>query len=107
MGTLGALFGGVYLAMPSGKKPATQAPPINASSSDEADCIQWATPPSFTRLPIPPLRMLSPPPRTPYTNYWQKFPERGRQGGEGGSETLEPGEKGIYYRTRFMPLPVA
>ena len=55
MGTLGALFGGVYLAMPSGKKPATQAPPINASSSDEADCIQWATPPS-------PLRACPPPP---------------------------------------------
>ena len=35
MGTLGALFGGVYLALPSGKKTPTQAPPINASSSDE------------------------------------------------------------------------
>ena len=45
MGTLGALFGGVYLALPSGKKTPTQAPPINASSSDEADFIQYATPP--------------------------------------------------------------
>ncbi len=42
MGVLGALFGGSYLAVGGSKKPATQAPPINASSSDEADFIQCA-----------------------------------------------------------------
>ncbi|EGZ73034.1 hypothetical protein NEUTE2DRAFT_127388 [Neurospora tetrasperma FGSC 2509] len=39
MGVLGSLFGGVYLASGgSSKTPAT--PPINASSSDEADFIK-------------------------------------------------------------------
>ncbi|KAI0147613.1 hypothetical protein GGR57DRAFT_476149 [Xylariaceae sp. FL1272] len=41
MGVLGALFGGSYLALSGGsKKTATQTPPINASSPDEADFIQ-------------------------------------------------------------------
>ncbi|EMR61621.1 hypothetical protein MGN70_005785 [Eutypa lata] len=41
MGVLGALFGGSYMALGgSSKKTATQTPPINASSSDEADFIQ-------------------------------------------------------------------
>ncbi|KYK59084.1 hypothetical protein DCS_00211 [Drechmeria coniospora] len=41
MGWLGALFGGVYLATAGPKNPATKAtPPINASSSDEADFIK-------------------------------------------------------------------
>lgn len=40
MGVLGSLFGGVYLASGgSSKTPA--APPINASSSDEADFIKY------------------------------------------------------------------
>ncbi|KAI0482215.1 hypothetical protein GGR56DRAFT_619057 [Xylariaceae sp. FL0804] len=43
MGILGSLFGGIYMATRGGssKKPvAGQAPPINASSPDEADFIQ-------------------------------------------------------------------
>lgn len=41
MGILGSLFGGVYYAASGPKKPAaTTTPPINASSSDEADFIQ-------------------------------------------------------------------
>ncbi|CAN8102891.1 unnamed protein product [Discula destructiva] len=41
MGVLGALFGGTTLALRGGgNKPATQAPPINAASSDEADFIK-------------------------------------------------------------------
>ncbi|RYO84154.1 hypothetical protein DL766_009751 [Monosporascus sp. MC13-8B] len=41
IGVLSTLFAGSYLAIGGGKKrPATQAPPINASSSDEADFIQ-------------------------------------------------------------------
>ncbi|KAI8632477.1 hypothetical protein F5Y19DRAFT_472509 [Xylariaceae sp. FL1651] len=40
MGVLGALFGGTYLALSGGSKKATQTPPINASSPDEADFIQ-------------------------------------------------------------------
>ncbi|KAI1811648.1 hypothetical protein GGS20DRAFT_588330 [Poronia punctata] len=41
LGVLGTLFGGTYLAVsgPS-KKTAQTTPPINASSSDEADFIQ-------------------------------------------------------------------
>ncbi|KUI53755.1 ATP synthase subunit K, mitochondrial [Cytospora mali] len=40
MGVLAALFGGSSLALGGGSKKATQAPPINASSPDEADFIK-------------------------------------------------------------------
>ncbi|KFG79760.1 hypothetical protein MANI_008759 [Metarhizium anisopliae] len=41
MGILGSLFGGVYYATSGPKKPTAAAtPPINASSSDEADFIK-------------------------------------------------------------------
>ncbi|OTB06280.1 hypothetical protein M426DRAFT_319022 [Hypoxylon sp. CI-4A] len=40
MGVLSALFGGTYLSLSGGSKKPTQAPPINASSPDEADFIQ-------------------------------------------------------------------
>lgn len=42
MGVLGALFSGSYLALSGGSKKANQIPPINASSPDEADFIQYA-----------------------------------------------------------------
>jgi len=45
MGVLGSLFGGVYLAT-GGSKAKPAAPPINASSSDEADFIKCAPPSS-------------------------------------------------------------
>ncbi|KAL6862875.1 hypothetical protein ACO1O0_003114 [Amphichorda felina] len=42
MGILGGLFGGIYAATSGPKKAATanNTPPINASSSDEADFIK-------------------------------------------------------------------
>ncbi|KAI0380131.1 hypothetical protein F5Y04DRAFT_282261 [Hypomontagnella monticulosa] len=40
IGVLTAMFSGSYLATRGGGKKATQAPPINASSPDEADFIQ-------------------------------------------------------------------
>ncbi|OAA48422.1 hypothetical protein NOR_01672 [Metarhizium rileyi] len=41
MGILGTLFGGAYYAVSGPKKTAAAAtPPINASSSDEADFIK-------------------------------------------------------------------
>ncbi|KAF4126495.1 F-type H+-transporting ATPase subunit k [Geosmithia morbida] len=42
MGVLGSLFGGVYFAASGPKKitSANNTPPINASSSDEADFIK-------------------------------------------------------------------
>ncbi|KAJ4425125.1 hypothetical protein N0V82_000180 [Gnomoniopsis sp. IMI 355080] len=40
MGVLGALFGGSALALRGGGNKPAQAPPINASSSDEADFIK-------------------------------------------------------------------
>ncbi|KAI1098297.1 hypothetical protein F4804DRAFT_338352 [Jackrogersella minutella] len=40
MGVLATLFSGSYLALRGPSKKATQTPPINASSSDEADFIQ-------------------------------------------------------------------
>ncbi|GAO14492.1 uncharacterized protein UV8b_04285 [Ustilaginoidea virens] len=41
MGILGTLFGGAYYAVSGSKKsPASATPPINASSSDEADFIK-------------------------------------------------------------------
>jgi hypothetical protein len=44
MGVLGALFGGSKLAMGGGSKAATQTPPINASSNEEADFIKYLSP---------------------------------------------------------------
>ncbi|KAK3339153.1 hypothetical protein B0H65DRAFT_475538 [Neurospora tetraspora] len=53
MGVLGSLFGGVYLASGgSSKTPAT--PPINASSSDEADFIKYGTSDSHSSFAPPP-----------------------------------------------------
>ncbi|KAI5866702.1 hypothetical protein GGS23DRAFT_551665 [Durotheca rogersii] len=40
IGVLASLFGGSYLALRGGGKKATQTPPINASTPDEADFIQ-------------------------------------------------------------------
>ncbi|CAG9956249.1 hypothetical protein V2G26_015279 [Clonostachys chloroleuca] len=42
MGVLASIFGGVYAATSGPKKPAAanNTPPINASSSDEADFIK-------------------------------------------------------------------
>ncbi|KAI1394018.1 uncharacterized protein F4822DRAFT_424475 [Hypoxylon trugodes] len=40
MGVLTTLFGGTYLSLRGGSKKPAQAPPINASSPDEADFIQ-------------------------------------------------------------------
>lgn len=40
MGVLGALFGGTYLSLSGGSKKVAATPPINASSSDEADFIK-------------------------------------------------------------------
>ncbi|KAH7630897.1 hypothetical protein B0T09DRAFT_382806 [Sordaria sp. MPI-SDFR-AT-0083] len=54
MGVLGSLFGGVYLAS-GGSKSTPATPPINASSSDEADFIKYGAsdyPSSF--VPPPP-----------------------------------------------------
>jgi hypothetical protein len=47
MGWLATLFGGVYYATSGPKKPvaAAAAPPLNASSSDEADFIKCANSP--------------------------------------------------------------
>lgn len=44
MGVLGALFGGSKLALGGGSKAATQTPPINASSNEEADFIKYFRP---------------------------------------------------------------
>jgi hypothetical protein len=43
MGVLGSMFGGAYLAI-GGSKAAPAAPPINASTPDEADFIKCAPP---------------------------------------------------------------
>ncbi|KAG6038551.1 hypothetical protein E4U41_004088 [Claviceps citrina] len=40
MGILGSIFGGVYYAVSGPRTPAKATPPINASSSDEADFIK-------------------------------------------------------------------
>ncbi|KAL2153656.1 hypothetical protein VTH82DRAFT_4811 [Thermothelomyces myriococcoides] len=40
MGVLGTLFAGSFAAMGGGSKSQPAAPPINASSSDEADFIK-------------------------------------------------------------------
>lgn len=45
MAVLGTMFAGSYLAMGGGSKPKTAAgPPINASSKEEGDFIQYVTP---------------------------------------------------------------
>lgn len=41
MATLGALFGGTWLAMRGGDKKKQQGPPINATSKDEENFIQY------------------------------------------------------------------
>ena len=45
MGVLGTLFGGIYYAASGPSKPiaAANTPPLNASSSDEADFIKCVT----------------------------------------------------------------
>ncbi|GJD00364.1 hypothetical protein ColKHC_09189 [Colletotrichum higginsianum] len=40
MGVLATIFGGAYIGTSGSKPKATAAPPINASSSDEADFIK-------------------------------------------------------------------
>lgn len=40
MGVLAALFGGTSMAIGGGSKKATQTPPLNAASPDEADFIK-------------------------------------------------------------------
>ncbi|KAK1777120.1 hypothetical protein QBC45DRAFT_394558 [Copromyces sp. CBS 386.78] len=52
MGVLGSLFGGVYLAS-GGSKSTPATPPINASSSDEADFIKYGASISSSSL-VPP-----------------------------------------------------
>jgi F-type H+-transporting ATPase subunit k len=48
MAVLGSIFAGSYLAMSGGSKPKTAAgPPINASSKEEGDFIQYV-PQSWT-----------------------------------------------------------
>ncbi|ROW05843.1 hypothetical protein VMCG_05310 [Cytospora schulzeri] len=50
MGVLATLFGGTKLALGGGSKAATQTPPLNAASPDEADFIKYIQPrthPSF------------------------------------------------------------
>lgn len=45
MAVLGTMFAGSYLAMGGGSKPKTAAgPPINASSKEEGDFIQYVLP---------------------------------------------------------------
>ena len=43
MATLTALFGGVYSATGSSKPKTIATPPINASTSDEADFIKYVS----------------------------------------------------------------
>ncbi|ROW02093.1 hypothetical protein VSDG_02498 [Cytospora chrysosperma] len=44
MGVLAALFGGTSMAIGGGSKKATQTPPLNAASPDEADFIKYIHP---------------------------------------------------------------
>lgn len=44
MAVLATLFGGTYAAFSGPSKAPAAAPPINASSSDEADFIKYDTP---------------------------------------------------------------
>lgn len=49
MAVLGTMFAGSYLAMGGGSKPKTAAgPPINASSKEEGDFIQYVL--LYTRI---------------------------------------------------------
>lgn len=51
MGVLGTLFGGIFAATGGSKKVANAAPPINASSKDEENFIQYGpTVPTFRLL---------------------------------------------------------
>lgn len=54
MGWLATLAGGIYYAASGPKKPAAAAPPINASSSDEADFIKCANsnPTAYPETPL-------------------------------------------------------
>ncbi|AEO66348.1 uncharacterized protein THITE_2048380 [Thermothielavioides terrestris NRRL 8126] len=73
MGVLGTLFGGVYLST-GGSKKTPAAPPINASSPDEADFIKCAA------LPVSPVSSLDVGCLT-----WPQEVHRGsRRGGEEG-----------------------
>lgn len=48
MAVLGTMFAGSYLAMGGGSKPKTAAgPPINASSKEEGDFIQYVLYPNI------------------------------------------------------------
>jgi len=47
MGVLATIFGGSYVALSSPSKTPAAAPPINASSSDEADFIKYESPPAW------------------------------------------------------------
>lgn len=45
MATLGSIFAGSWLAVGGGEKPKTaQGPPINASSKDEENFVQYVQP---------------------------------------------------------------
>lgn len=44
MAVLAGLFGGTYASLSGGSKKSVQTPPINASTPDEADFIQYAYP---------------------------------------------------------------
>jgi hypothetical protein len=44
MATLGSLFAGISLSMRGGEKKKEQGPPINASSGEEEQFIQYAVP---------------------------------------------------------------
>lgn len=51
MGVLGTLFGGIFAATGGSKKVPNAAPPINASSKDEENFIQYdPTVPTFRLL---------------------------------------------------------
>lgn len=52
MATLGSIFAGSWLAAGGGEKPKTlQGPPINASSKDEENFIQYVQCPFRTAIP--------------------------------------------------------
>ncbi|KAJ0306723.1 hypothetical protein COL5a_006079 [Colletotrichum fioriniae] len=51
MGVLATLFGGAFYGTSGSKPKATATPPINASSSDEADFIKCVISPGRTPIP--------------------------------------------------------
>ncbi|KAK7439480.1 hypothetical protein Landi51_11150 [Colletotrichum acutatum] len=53
MGVLATLFGGASYGLSGSKPKATATPPINASSSDEADFIKCVISPWTDRNPFP------------------------------------------------------